>query len=260
MQLMMPLTYVGELLRESYKAFADLKQFVHILDTPPIYSQAPGVLKKFSAGTVEFRNVVFSYDKIKSLFQDLSFTFSGGTKTIVVGPSGCGKSTLVKLLLRLYEPDGGEIFIDGISIFDYDIQTLREQIAIVPQDTVMFNESIAYNIACGDPKANFDAIVEAAKAANLHDHILSLQANYQTVVGERGIKLSGGERQRLALARAFIKQPKIMVFDEATNALDPQTRSDIEAFIDEHAKGKTVITIAHQIDNTIESATLLKIG
>ena len=252
LQLMTPLSLLGELLRDCYKSYIDLKPYIKILNEPLSSPKHRKIISQIQRGRIEFKNVSFSYDKRIKILDNVSFVIKETSKTSLIGSSGCGKSTIVKLLVRLYEPDDGEILIDGTNILDYDLDSLRRQIGIVPQDTIMFNDTIENNIACANLSAKYPAIIEAAKAAELHDCITLLPAGYKTTVGERGIRLSGGEKQRISLARIFLKSPKIIILDEAMLTLDPHRRKQISQFIKRYGQDKTIINITHfaeMIDN-----------
>jgi ABC-type multidrug transport system fused ATPase/permease subunit len=208
-------------------------------------------------GEIVFENVRLSYVQGRAVLNGVSFRVPAGTTLAIVGPSGAGKSTLVRLLIRLYEPDSGRILLDGVPIAKSAMDELRRAVAIVPQDTVLFNDTISYNIAFGRVGATHDDIVEAARLAHLHDFIATLPDGYNTRVGERGVKLSGGERQRIAIARAAIKRPRIYVFDEATSSLDTRTERDILRNLVEISRHTTTLIIAHRLSTVVHADQIL---
>jgi ATP-binding cassette subfamily B protein len=201
--------------------------------------------------------VEFSYERNRQILFDVDFTIPAGTTTAVVGHSGSGKSTLSRLLFRFYDVNSGRILIDGQDLRDVTQSSLRSVIGIVPQDTVLFNDTIEYNIAYGKPGAGKEEIVEAAKAAHIHDFIETLPAGYATMVGERGLKLSGGEKQRVAIARTLLKNPAILIFDEATSALDSKAEQAIQAQLKEVAQNRTTLMIAHRLSTIADAAQIL---
>jgi ATP-binding cassette subfamily B protein len=206
---------------------------------------------------VRFEHVDFAYEANRQILFDVSFTIPGGHTIAVVGPSGSGKSTLARLLFRFYDVTSGRITIDGQDIRDVTQASLRAAIGIVPQDTVLFNDTIEYNIAYGRPEATRDEIVAAARLAQIHDFIERLPAGYQTPVGERGLKLSGGEKQRVAIARAILKAPAILIFDEATSALDSRSEKAIQAELRQIARNHTTLTIAHRLSTIVDADEIL---
>jgi ATP-binding cassette subfamily B protein len=208
-------------------------------------------------GEVRFAHVDFSYEPNRQILFDVDFTIRAGTTTAVVGHSGSGKSTLSRLLFRFYDVDGGVITIDGQNVRDVTQTSLRKTIGIVPQDTVLFNDTIEYNIGYGKPGATHGEIIAAARAAYIHDFIVSLPDGYATRVGERGLKLSGGEKQRVAIARTLLKHPAILVFDEATSALDSKAEQAIQAQLKEIARNRTTLVIAHRLSTVVDAAQIL---
>ncbi len=208
---------------------------------------------KPTLGELRFDNVNFSYDPGRQILWNVSLHVPPGGTLAVVGGSGSGKSTLGRLLFRFYEADSGRITVDGVDVRSVDPTSLRRYLGIVPQDTMLFNDTIAYNIGYGRQGASMADIIEAAKGARLHDFVQSLPAQYDTVVGERGVKLSGGERQRIAIARAILKNPPILLFDEATSALDTRTERAIQAELDRIAQGRTTLIIAHRLSTVVDA-------
>jgi ATP-binding cassette, subfamily B, heavy metal transporter len=206
---------------------------------------------------VRFENVDFSYEPRRQILFGVSFEIPAGHKVAVVGASGAGKSTFARLLFRFYEVNAGRITINGADIRALVQASLRAAIGIVPQDTVLFNDTILYNIHYGRPSATPEEVIEAAKAAHIHDFIESLPDKYETRVGERGLKLSGGEKQRVAIARAILKNPSILVFDEATSALDSETEKGIQAELDRIARGRTTLVIAHRLSTIMDADQIL---
>jgi ATP-binding cassette subfamily B protein len=202
---------------------------------------------------IEFDRVAFGYEETRAILKGISLTVPAGNKVALVGPSGSGKSTIGRLMFRFYDVNGGAIRIDGQDLRDVTQSSIHAQIGVVPQDTVLFNDTVRYNIAYGRADATEEEIVVAAKAAKIHDFIMSLPEGYETTVGERGLKLSGGEKQRVGIARTLLKNPPILILDEATSALDTQTERDIQDSLREMGQGRTVITIAHRL-STIADA------
>jgi ATP-binding cassette, subfamily B, heavy metal transporter len=207
--------------------------------------------------TIRFERVNFSYDSRRPILQDVSFEIPAGAKVAVVGASGAGKSTLARLLFRFYDVNGGAILVNGTDIRGIRQASLRAAIGIVPQDTVLFNDTVYYNIRYGRPEAAREEVVAAAQAAHIHDFIESLPDRYEARVGERGLKLSGGEKQRVAIARAILKNPRILVFDEATSALDSRSEKSIQSELDRIARGRTTLVIAHRLSTVMDADQIL---
>ena len=204
-----------------------------------------------------FRQVDFRYDPRRQILRDIDFEVAPGGSLAIVGPSGAGKSTIARLLFRFYDVDGGAIEIDGQDIRDVSQDSLRRSIGVVPQDTVLFNDTIFYNIAYGRPDATREEVEAAARLAHIHDFVAALPDGYETMVGERGLKLSGGEKQRVAIARVILKAPRILIFDEATSALDTKTEREIQASLAEVATDRTTLVIAHRLSTVVDADQIL---
>jgi ATP-binding cassette subfamily B protein len=257
-QLYVPLNFLGVIYREIKQALADMERLFGLIDEHAEIVDAPGTRPLALRGAeVRFERVDFFYERDRQILFDVSFTIPAGHTVAVVGPSGSGKSTLGRLLYRFYDVAGGRILIDGQDVRDVQQQTLRAAIGIVPQDTVLFNDTIEYNIAYGRPGASHDDIVIAAKLAQIHDFIAALPRGYETAVGERGLKLSGGEKQRVAIARAILKQPAMLIFDEATSALDSKSEKAIQAELSQIARDRTTLTIAHRLSTIVDADLIL---
>lgn len=257
-QLYIPLNFLGVIYREIKQSLADMDRLFSLLDQNREIADAPNAPALLTQGAnVSFSHVQFSYEAKRQILFDVDFTIPAGTTTAVVGHSGSGKSTLSRLLFRFYEVNQGAISIDGQDIGHVTQASLRAAIGIVPQDTVLFNDSIEYNIAYGRPGASKDDIIAAARAASIHDFIVSLPDGYATMVGERGLKLSGGEKQRVAIARTLLKNPAILIFDEATSALDSKSEQAIQAQLKEIAKNRTTLVIAHRLSTIADAQQIL---
>ena len=261
-QLYMPLNFLGIVYREIRQALTDIERMFALLDENKEIADAPDAvhLDTSQAMHVEFSAVDFHYEANRSILQNLSFTVPAGETLAVVGHSGAGKSTLARLLYRFYDVTGGAIRINGMDIRRLSQNSLRSAIGIVPQDTVLFNDSILYNIRYGRPSASIEEVHAAARAARLHDFICSLPQGYDTPVGERGLKLSGGEKQRVAIARALLKNPPILIFDEATSALDSATERAIQGELELAAEGRTALIIAHRLSTVMNADRILVMG
>ncbi|RZI62898.1 MAG: ABC transporter ATP-binding protein/permease [Rubrivivax sp.] len=260
-QLYIPLNFLGVIYREIKQSLTDLEKMFGLLAREREIADAPGAqpLRVIGAdgATVRFEDVHFAYEPQRPILKGVSLEIPAGKKVAVVGPSGSGKSTLARLLYRFYDAQSGRIAIDGQSLAEVTQQSVRRAIGIVPQDTVLFNDTIAYNIAYGRPEATTDEIEAAAKSAHIHDFISALPLGYQTMVGERGLKLSGGEKQRIAIARTLLKNPPILIFDEATSALDSRNERAIQAELEAAAQDKTVLVIAHRLSTVVDAHEIL---
>jgi ATP-binding cassette, subfamily B, heavy metal transporter len=257
-QLYIPLNFLGVIYREIKQSLADMERLFTLLDQHKEVADSPDAKPLDITGAeVRFSHVDFSYETKRQILFDVDFTIPAGTTTAVVGHSGSGKSTLSRLLFRFYDINKGSITIDGQDLRAVTQVSLRKSIGIVPQDTVLFNDTIEYNIAYGKPDASRDEIIAAAKAAYIHDFIESLPDGYATMVGERGLKLSGGEKQRVAIARTLLKDPAILIFDEATSALDSKSEQAIQAQLKEIAKNRTTLVIAHRLSTIADAAQIL---
>ena len=259
-QLYMPLNFLGMVYRNIKQSLTDIEQMMGLLKIRPEIEDRPGApALAVKRGMVAFRNVDFRYDPRREILRDVDFAVPPGARVAIVGPSGAGKSTIARLLFRFYDVSDGAIEIDGQDIRDVTQDSLRRAIGVVPQDTVLFNDTIYYNIAYGRPGAGRAEIEEAARLAHIHDFIAALPDGYQTMVGERGLKLSGGEKQRVAIARVILKAPKILIFDEATSALDTKTEREIQASLAEVAAGHTTLAIAHRLSTVVDADQILVI-
>ncbi|HJV63506.1 MAG TPA: ABC transporter ATP-binding protein/permease [Albitalea sp.] len=257
-QLYIPLNFLGVIYREIKQSLTDLDKMFTLMEREREVDDAPGALAlRVSEGRVAFEHVDFAYEPSRPILHDLSFEIPPGKTVAVVGPSGAGKSTLARLLYRFYDVSAGAIRIDGQDIRQVRQASLRQAIGIVPQDTVLFNDTVAYNIAYGRAGATQEEVEAAAKAARIHEFIMSTPKGYQTMVGERGLKLSGGEKQRVAIARTLLKNPPIMIFDEATSALDSANERAIQAELQGVARNKTALVIAHRLSTVVEAHQIL---
>ena len=257
-QLYIPLNFLGVIYREIKQALADIERMFRLTEENAEVKDAPGAGPlRITGGEVRFEHVDFSYEPKRQILFDVSFAIPAGRTIAVVGPSGSGKSTLARLLYRFYDVTGGRVTIDGQDLRAVQQTSVRAAIGIVPQDTVLFNDSIEYNIAYGRPGAAHEEIVAAARLAQIHDFVASLPDGYQTTVGERGLKLSGGEKQRVAIARAILKNPRILIFDEATSALDSKAEKLIQAELEQISADRTTLTIAHRLSTIVGADQIL---
>ena len=259
-QLYIPLNFLGVIYREIKQSLTDLNRMFTLMDKEREVADDPDA-QPLQIGNpppeVRFENVQFAYDPSRPILHDVSFTIPAGRTVAVVGPSGSGKSTLARLLFRFYDVQGGHVRIAGQDIRNVTQSSVRHAVGIVPQDTVLFNDTVEYNIAYGQPGASREQVEAAAKAARIHDFIVATPQGYETRVGERGLKLSGGEKQRVAIARTLLKNPPILIFDEATSALDSANERAIQNELRSAAQGKTSLVIAHRLSTVVEAHEIL---
>jgi ABC-type transport system involved in Fe-S cluster assembly fused permease/ATPase subunit len=257
-QLYIPLNFLGVMYREIKQAIVDMEKMFKLLGENEEIEDKPGAraLEVRGAG-IRFENVDFSYDGVRPILKGVSFEVPAGKKVAVVGSSGSGKSTLARLLFRFYDVDRGRISIDGQDLRDVTQSSVRAALGVVPQDTVLFNDTIYYNVAYGRPDASRAEIENAARVAHISDFIARLPDKWETTVGERGLKLSGGEKQRVSIARTLLKNPPILVFDEATSALDSRTEKSIQAELAEISRDRTTLVIAHRLSTIVDADEIL---
>jgi ATP-binding cassette subfamily B protein len=263
MQLYQPLNFLGVVYMTIKQGLVDMEQMFALLRVSQEIKDKPGAkaltahLSEGSAGEVIFQDVQFGYQANRAILKGVSFTVPAGGKLAIVGPTGAGKSTINRLLFRFYDVTAGRILIDGQDIRDVTQDSLRQAIGVVPQDTVLFNDTIRYNIGYGRPGASQDDIERAAKLAQVHDFVLKLPEGYDTKVGERGLKLSGGEKQRVAIARTILKDPRILILDEATSALDTRTEQDIQTALNAVSSRRTTLVIAHRLSTVVDADEII---
>ena len=257
LQLYQPLNFFGTVYREIRQSLTDMENLFTLWEEKPNLTDSDQIVSQTTQASIRFENVSFDYDERRTIIENISFEVPNGKKVALVGPTGAGKSTISRLLFRFYDPKQGAIFINNENIKDISQSSLRKMIGVVPQDTVLFNDTIYYNISYGNPKASEEQIYEAARSADIHNFVMGLPDGYQTLVGERGLKLSGGEKQRVAIARAILKNPSIFFFDEATSALDSTTEKEIQKNLQAISQNRTTLVIAHRLSTAADADEIL---
>ena len=258
LQLFMPLNFMGMVYREIKQGLTDIERMMEVLDRSPEVADRPGARDLVvNGGAIRFDRIGFSYDPERKILKDVSFDVPAGKMVAIVGPSGAGKSTISRILLRFYDVSSGSVTIDGQDLRDVTQKSLRAAIGVVPQDTVLFNDTIFYNIQYGRPDATREDVIAAARMAQIDEFVSTLPDGYDTMVGERGLKLSGGEKQRVAIARTILKGPPILILDEATSALDSHTEKEIQDALDRVARDRTTLVIAHRLSTIIHADIIL---